>query len=116
MMKMNKQVIEAVKTIKDYCSSTQCADCLLSARVTCDLKMKDPCDWHIPKPRRWTDEDIALAKALKAFGATTIYRYSPDLSAWKADRNVGALPYGAFTDLKAEERLSIDDIIAEGEE
>ncbi len=41
---------------------------------SCELKNKLPSYWDIQKQRRFTDEDIALAKALKAKGVSEVHR------------------------------------------
>ena len=69
-----KKLIDAKVLIKENCKELMkvgCKGCISHIELIdeCDLFKKNPADWHIPKLCRWTPEDVALAKALKAFGA-----------------------------------------------
>ena len=67
----NKKLIESAKELKEYCryiGSDNCKGCLFLVSGFCELE-NVPNVWKIPKLSRWTPEDVALAKALKAFGA-----------------------------------------------
>lgn len=66
----NKKLIEAVKTLKNNCENNYAepvCDCIFADGEECDFP-ECPKYWEIPKLRRFTSKDIALAKALKAFG------------------------------------------------
>jgi len=77
-----------------------------------------PKNYAIKKSSRWNKEDIALAKALKAFGATHIRCDESGFSRWciKTEfggvRFSGYLPGNAFCNLFVDE-IAIDDIIKE---
>lgn len=82
----------------------------------CELHIGWPSDWSIPIVTRWTPEDVALAKALKAFGVKTVYKHF-DIVYWRLNTGAtGALLFGAFKDLRADDReVSLDTIIKEAE-
>ena len=78
----------------------------------CSHKMK----WLYEQAKIWTDDEIAFAKLLKKFGVTEVYA---DCNGphWKDNNGYhGELPIDAFGELRAGKRVSLDDIIAEGEE
>lgn len=122
----NKKLYEAAKMLKDFCGSHKsCKECYFYEDhidgSRCMIGENCPRYWDPIKPRRWTNEDIALAKALKAFGVVSVYKNScVEIVIWESEvdnkRSSGDLPYGAFKSLKNAERVSIDDIIKESED
>lgn len=113
-----KKVVEAAKVIQEICDNVDCRDCPFwssNNEIDCEIK-KFPTCWKIPTITRWTPEDVALAKALKAVGAKVIYNTLGRVY-WRTD-NVcthGELPNGAFTAIEKCESFSIDTIIKEAE-
>ena len=66
-----KKVVEAAKVLKEFCEEeTICEECIFWDKrdLFCGIFSR-PADFALPKITRWTPEDVALAKALKAFGA-----------------------------------------------
>lgn len=65
-----KKLIEAARVLQEWCNGRPCEGCVFGdSRNDCMLPQNAPCHWKIPTITRWTPEDVALAKALKAFGA-----------------------------------------------
>ena len=115
------KLIEAENLLKDNCikkiKGAKKCDCVFANGENCTLLDNYPCDWYTPKVSRWTPEDVALAKALKAVGATEICSTSSGRRAWRNnDRNGGYLPESAFRNMEYKEVIKIDDIIKEAEE
>ena len=113
-MDQNQKLIEASKMLKEYCltQGCYCRDCIFYTD-RCVLSTLDmPEDWEIPKLQRWSDEDIALAKALKAFGAVKIEKRE-HLAFWVSGNDQSFLPDTAFKNLRRHEEILIDDIIEE---
>jgi len=113
-IKAKNELIEAAKMLKEYCDKCECDDCLFYTNCNCVLDSGSPNCWKLPKPSRWTDADIALAKALKAFGVNGVYltTMSYPQRRWRVkDIQYGILPDGAFMALEEQEFVSLDDII-----
>lgn len=116
-----KKLIEAAKLLQDFClyeMHGKCftEKCLFANSERCLLRNNPP-NWSIPKPRRWTDADIALAKALFNFGAEHIYKKEYGMVAVfneHGDR-IGGLHCGAFAELENADCIYLREIIAEGE-
>lgn len=124
----NEKLIEAAKLIKEHCDSTKTGNpCIFSVYETCEGPYKCrigfekyfPTDWVIPKISRWTDADIALAKALMEFGVRSIYREKYASSVRYEQQGTfdcnWFLPKNAFASLKQGEMARLKDIVAEGE-
>ena len=128
----NKNLIEAVNLVKEHCSNVaSCidAECPLYNKKLERCMFNDmdewmPQFWDIPKPSRFTDEDIALAKSLRAFGHNTIERCNVgDFTYCRSYDNtcmdytiISCLPENAFKQLRPCEKIAIDDIIKDGEQ
>lgn len=111
------KMIEAAELLKEHCLSIEsihCIDCVLYAKNRGECLVY----WNIPRPRRWTDADIALAKALKAFGVYKVGRVSNGgIRAYTVSPTGGCgVPKGAFAALKQGEEASLNEILEEGEE
>lgn len=128
MTENDKKLIEAAKFLQEHCKeSCPGKPCLFSSIVknrcagTDYCMMEDaPRNWNIPEPSRWTDADIALAKALMAFGATKITRLLyEDSVVYDGKSGVfscnNCVPYDAFEELNQDETVYLEDIVAEGE-
>lgn len=124
----DKKLIEAAWLIKKNCMNTNTyKKCPFSKTGICKLedcyffkmKSKIPGDWKIEEPRRWTDADVALAKALMAFGSTRIYKNEIDDVAIYEKNGIfpcdSYVPEGAFRSLKHGETVMLKDIVSEGE-
>lgn len=110
----DNDAIKAAETLKEWCKGRMCRDCKFLIRNFNDCTFRQngtPEDWHIPKPRRWTNDDIQLAKALKNFGVNEIT--SGTLHRWNTVNSCGFVPPGAFADLKPGETVPIEAIISE---
>lgn len=70
-----KKVVEAAMVLKVFCANnrdcmvSETEDCPFYSSIACKINALSPRMWEIPDISRWTPEDVALAKALKAFGA-----------------------------------------------
>ena len=117
-----EKLFEAARLLQDYCKIEMGGGCFTKRCPLCDgeeCMLGGPNSWHIPKPRRWTDEDVALAKSLKVFGVTKIsaVNHRGKKTVWVVDGISNCyLPDAAFASMKPGECVSIDDIIAEGEQ
>lgn len=127
----DKKLIEAANTIKEHCENSKLKDhCPFAKRnkecdgdINCLLVSQYsgiPKDWNIPRPSRWTDADVALAKALMEFGVTQIYKWPTDKTVSFNDINEydsygNTLPENTFKNLKEDETVYLKDIVAEGE-
>ena len=114
-----KKLIEAAKVLKEHCENNfrekEC-DCPFNFGDDGICSIGDLCPnaWEVPKIKRWTPEDVALAKALKEVGATEIYSTSSGQRAWRNyGREGGYLPEPSFRNMKFKEAVRIDDIIKE---
>lgn len=125
----NEKLIEAAKLIKEHCRKTKgTRNCVFSEYGQCEgpykcklgAKKYLPNDWEIPKPSRWTDADIALAKALIEFGVEKVKNFKDECAIIYESKDgtypvKNALPKGAFSALNAYETVMLKDIVAEGE-
>lgn len=119
----NEKLYEAAKMLRDFCGSHKsCKECYFYEDhidgSRCMIGENCTRYWNPIKPRRWTDEDIDLAKSLKTFGATSIYKIpSHTYAFWCNDScHCGNLPDGSFKSLMSREEINIDDIIKESED
>ncbi len=103
------KLIEAAETLKENCKNSDCRECAFNEHQKCVLN-NYPDYWALFKQSRWADEDIALAKALKAFGVVEIYRYY-NFKYWYKEDACGDLPKNCFKNLNDNEKISLDDII-----
>lgn len=124
-MTNRNELIKAAELIKEHCSNfgavKDCSKCIFEKSGTCLFFLNYPEYWQLPKPRRFTDEDIALAKALKALGGTTLDRDSVGVFCRGLSISVGEgtfyTPDGAFSAMRDSKMIiDLDRIIAEGEE
>lgn len=119
-MSKNEELIRAAEMLKEHCASVvgfcDKKRCCLHNGISCSLRDDSPDRWGIPKLRRWTPEDVALAKALKAAGVVSIYRpTSTPYPRWQSEDDSGWLPKGSFASLKDGDTITLDRIIEEGE-
>lgn len=119
-----KNLIDAVQTINKICARNRAlydkdCECPMknNDRVECEFwRNQIPTEWNIPIITRWTPEDVALAKALKAAGAELIYRSGKNEAVyWRGNStmDLGVLPADAFINMGNCESLLIDTIIKE---
>lgn len=126
----DKKLIEAAMLIKEHCKHTEVDGmCPFSKTGVCNGAARcgisagrsviPGVDWVIPKISRWTDADIALAKALIAFGSTRIHKNEIDNEAIYEKNGIfpcdSYVPEGAFRSLNKGETVMLKDIVAEGE-
>lgn len=119
---MNKELITATELLKNHCKENfvrwgKCnCDYYDNEQKKCRLIDCIPVYWYISKPRRFTDKEIALAKALKSFGYTAIKRYKYYERCKAICENYELdLPKIAFQFIEYGETVLIDDIIKDGE-
>lgn len=130
-MSTAKELYDAAMLLKESCKksfATGCS-CILENGEKCpfyyvDNKLglcclsedREPVRWNVKKPRIFTDEEVALAKTLKSFGATTAKRTTHDVCFFDAYQNCFvAISLDFFRGL-GERTTSIDEIIKDGEE
>ena len=119
-----KKLIEAAKVLEKNCTEIigpcKKKECLFHTcknPMNCSLYSM-PAYYTIPTLTRWTPEDVALAKALKACGIDRILKDS-DCSILLYDgghKYVGTIETDVFLGLVYEAGISIDTIIKEAEE
>ena len=117
-----KKLIDAANLLKEHCEKNirekEC-DCPFDFGDDGICSIGDLCPdaWEVPKIKRWTPEDVALAKALKSFGVTSISRNADgNIVIGTALSCVGILKMNAFFMLCQEDSIGIDEIIKEAEE
>ena len=121
-----KNLVDAVQTINEICARYRALydkDCEFpmknNDRAECEFwRNQIPAEWNIPKLTRWTSEDVALAKALKAVGAKFLRKTEKCIHIDCADDDgpLGELTPYIFNALNYGETISIDTIIREAEE
>ncbi len=117
-----KKLIEAAKVLKEWCTGRPCEGCIFEndSELTCAVRYNSPSVWEIPTLTRWTPEDVALAKALKAFGVKYIDRYSVGVVEAFDEGGDSVLLIGAqanaFKSIDEYKRIDLDTIIKEAEE
>lgn len=115
----NAEAIEAVKSLQNYCRQ-RCnpfgdCDCMFFKDNACGICV--PKDFQ--KPRRWSDNDIELAKSLKRCGAVAVRRFEDSSTPYWQSQTIagitdgGYLPKGSFNSLTNNEIVDLDDIIDE---
>lgn len=110
------EAFKAAEMLKEWCGGLQCKCCPFTrngSSMGCIFRASVPTNWKIPKPCRWTDDDIQLAKILKKLGVYKISYSNIGGPWWNTDDTGGTVPIGAFADLKPGETVPIDAIINE---
>ena len=115
----NMKLVDAAIMLREYCKSDdgKCGKCIFFDSSGCAI-YETPRFWSLPIITRWTPEDVALAKALKAVGAELIYRSGKNEAVyWRGNStmDLGVLPADAFVNMGNCESLFIDTIIKEAE-
>lgn len=97
------ELVQAVEILRDYCASNNtCAGCIFLEEGHCGLRKHDPQNWEFPPV--WTEQELALAKALHRIGATSIsptrdgicsYQVYEDGESWSY-----LLPKGLFSSIR----------------
>ena len=107
------EVIKAAKTLKEWCGQISCDQCPYESGSCCSLRGRDPALWDIPKPCRWSDADVQMAKAMKMYGYASVERLATgELVSRSSDR---CPPKSELAGLNPGESVSFDDIIQEAE-
>lgn len=122
-MVTKNEAIKAAETLKEWCEGHLCKACPFGKRMDvgeykCYFASECvPLRWNIPKPCRWTDTDVELAKALKKVGCIEVHRpkYNP-IVLWRTGDYQGDLPILAFQYLDPGESVALDTIIQEAKE
>ena len=115
----NEEAIEAVRSLQNYCRQ-RCnpfgdCDCMFFKDNNCVVGV--PKDFH--NHRKWTDDDIELAKLLKQYGAVAVRRFEHSSTPyWQSKPHFGIteggyLPKNSFKSLDCNEIINLDDIIDE---
>ena len=115
------EAIKAAEMLKEWCDGLPCKCCPFTrngSSMGCIFRASEvPINWKIPKPCRWTDTDVELAKALKKAGCIEVHRpkYNP-IVLWRTGDYQGDLPIMAFQYLDPGESVTLDTIIQEAKE
>ena len=111
------EAIKAAETLKEWCEQTPCSQCPYESGSCCSLRVRYPSLWDLPKPRRWSDADVQMAKALKMYGYKSAERWeNGNLVVKSSDISFCFFPKKSiFVDLNPGESVSFDDIIQEAE-
>lgn len=115
----NEEAIEAARSLQKYCRR-RCnpfgdCDCMFFKNNSCGIGVPKDFQNH----RRWTDDDIKLAIALKQYGAAAVRRFEDSSTPyWQSTPNSGItdggyLPKGSFKSLTNNEIVDLDDVIDE---
>lgn len=117
-MVTKEEAIKAVETLKDYCKKHEenCKDCVFYSGW-CVFWASSPGNWTIPKQRRWSDADVAMAKALKMYGYTMVEHCRDGQLLAKNGNDLWFYlpPNLAFAVMEPGDSVSLDNIIREGE-
>ncbi len=122
----NEELIQAAELLK-----TNCEKCNLNEKSICTDKNGRRCDFYngigtcrlqnLDKPKNWnvccyfSDEEIALAKALKALGVTTVTKGLNGVHFQNDSFCVATVTSGYFYEINCGDSILIDDIIQAGE-
>lgn len=111
------EVIKAAETLKEWCEQTPCDQCPHDNGSCCSLRGRDPALWDLPKPSRWSDADVQMAKAMKMYGYKSAERWKDGkLMVRSSDISGCFFPLKfIFVGLNIGESVSFDDIIQEAE-
>lgn len=111
------EAIKAAETLKEWCKRRYCGNCeFYSEDGNCIFREHPASLWHIPKPRRWSDADVQMAKAMKMYGYESVERLATgELVSRSSDIRNDFPPKSEFADLEHGESVSFDDIIREAE-
>lgn len=110
------EVIKAAKTLKEWCDQIPCDQCPYDNGSCCSLRGRDPALWDLPKPSRWSDADVQMAKAMKMYGYKSAERWKDGkLIVRFSDVLCCIFPRKFFVGLNPGESVSLDDIIREAE-
>lgn len=118
-MVTKEEAIKAAKTLEKWCKGKNCEDCVFgdvpSGCIFCECHT--PLFWKIPKPRSWSDADVAMAKALKMYGYTMVeHCLDGQLLAKKGNDLWFYLPTNfASGVMRPGDSVSLDDIIREAD-
>lgn len=98
----------------EKCPFNYIKNCLGSCSIAPNVY---PLEWKIKKPRRFTDRDIEIAKAMKSIGVVTVFKkdgwsFMCDID----DKKICEFTPYEFSSLEQLEKISINEIIKEGEE
>lgn len=120
----NEKLLEAARAIKAFCYKTRTGTrCLFSVDGICSIEKCGiasddlaPDAWKIPNSNRWTEADVALAKALQMFGFYKVKRTNgcyPFVEGKNGEKKI--VPKNAFASINRDESVQLADIVFEGE-
>ena len=111
------EAIKAAETLKEWCEQTPCDQCPYKSGSWCALRVRYPNEWKIPKPRRWSDADVQMAKAMKMYGYKSAERREEGALVVRSSKISWCFfPHKfIFVGLKSGESVSLDGIIREAE-
>lgn len=112
-----KEALQAAESLRKWCRGKPCEQCVFQGD-NCGIGSRIPAKWTIPKRRRWSDADVALASALIKNG----YEMISSVNDWAFSiigKNVDAICLSngvIFKPFKVGEIVMLEDIVKEGEQ
>lgn len=131
LMEDAEKLLEAARMIQEHCSHTEkggfcpfayggICNGVEHCRLSIEGGLNPGIDWDLQNACRWTDADIAMAKAMKSAGFDMLSAYcsngEPFLKVY-VETETGfqwGIPPGVFKSIKPDEVVQLSDIIAEG--
>lgn len=109
-MDNKKEIITAVEKVRSYCHNQEnCLDCIFyDIDLDCCNIQGIPDDWVY---RRFSQDEVQLAKILKKYGICRIARKGPVAYWGTKDGFGGYFPKGMFENMGETEEVSIDEVI-----
>lgn len=109
-MDNKKEIITAVEKVRSYCHNQEnCLDCIFyDIDLDCCNIQGIPDEWVY---RRFSQDEVQLAKILKKYGICRIARKGPVAYWGTKDGFGGDFPKGMFENMGETEEVSIDEVI-----
>lgn len=116
-MMTEKEALQAAEFLRKWCKGRPCEGCVFH-RYHCTMGSTMPSKWELPKTRRWSDADVALASALIKNGYEMISSVNDSVFGITG-RGVDGIYLSngtLFKPFKAGEIVMLEDIVKEGEQ
>lgn len=112
-----KEALRAAEYLRKWCKGQACGECIFHGG-NCAVGYTTPENWVLPNPRRWSDAEIAMAKALKMYGYTTVECCRDGQFLSKNGKGLWLYlpPNFEFGVTRPGDSVSLDNIIREGEQ
>lgn len=112
-----KEALRAAEYLRKWCKGHACGECIFYGG-NCAVGYTTPANWVLPKPRRWSDADMALASALIKNGYEMISSVNNEIfSITGREVDEIYLRNGTFfKPFKPGEIVMLEDIVKEGKQ